>query len=228
MVLPLIARGALAAGAKYLSKKGATEAVKGVAKKAARSMGKAPKNKLKDRPDQTIEIPGRPKPINSTFTPKPTMRRKAEDMARKAAPIAGAAATAGAAADITSDIVNAKGTNAGTVRSGQYAKDKAAAKPAPAKAAPAKAAPAKAAKPAPAKSSRPAPITATSPKTGETFTPNPRSRSTMTGKVQTKGGEYKTYKKNSAMAQSFRSKFAAAKEGEIFDWNGKKYVKKTK
>lgn len=99
---------------------------------------------------------------------------------------------------------------------------------APAKSAPAKAAPAKAAKPAPAKPSRPAPITATSPKTGETFTPNPRSRSTVTGKVQTKGGEYKTYKKNSAMAQSFRSKFAAAKEGEIFDWNGKKYVKKTK
>ena len=78
--------------------------------------------------------------------------------------------------------------------------------------------------------SRSSPITAPASKRGETFTPNPRSRSTMTGSTQTKGGEYKTYKKDSDMAGDFRASFAAAKKAgkSEFTWQGRKYSTKTK
>ena len=43
--------------------------------------------------------------------------------------------------------------------------------------------------------------------------------------VSTNEQEYKTYKKDSAEAQSFRDAYAAAEEGAIFDWDGRKYKK---
>jgi len=65
--------------------------------------------------------------------------------------------------------------------------------------------------------------------------PNPRARALslkrdVTGGVQTKAGTYKTYKKKSAAAKSFRSAFASAKKQgyKTFTWNGKKYNTKTK
>jgi hypothetical protein len=64
---------------------------------------------------------------------------------------------------------------------------------------------------------------------------NPRARATsmkkdVTGGVKTKAGTYKTYKKKSAAAKSFRSAFADAKKTgyKTFTWNGKKYSTKTK
>ena len=64
---------------------------------------------------------------------------------------------------------------------------------------------------------------------------NPRARSQsitrdVTGGVKTKAGTYKTFKKTSVAAKSFRSAFAAArKEGyKTFKWNGKKYTTETK
>lgn len=43
--------------------------------------------------------------------------------------------------------------------------------------------------------------------------------------VSTNEQGYKTYKKDSAEAQSFRDAYAAAEEGAIFDWDGRKYKK---
>ena len=43
--------------------------------------------------------------------------------------------------------------------------------------------------------------------------------------VSTNEQGYKTYKKDSAEAQSFRDAYAAAEEGSIFDWDGRKYKK---
>jgi hypothetical protein len=64
---------------------------------------------------------------------------------------------------------------------------------------------------------------------------NPRARAVsmkkdVTGGVKTKAGTYKTYKKKSAAAKSFRSAFADAKKTgyKTFTWNGKKYSTKTK
>ncbi len=45
--------------------------------------------------------------------------------------------------------------------------------------------------------------------------------------VETKGGDYKVYKKDSKKAKSFREAFDAA-EGEDFTWDGRKYSGKTK
>ena len=64
---------------------------------------------------------------------------------------------------------------------------------------------------------------------------NPRARAQslkkdVTGGVKTNAGTYKTYKKKSAAAKSFRSAFADAKKTgyKTFTWNGKKYSTKTK
>ena len=43
--------------------------------------------------------------------------------------------------------------------------------------------------------------------------------------VSTNEQGYKTYKKDSAEAQSFRDAYAAAEEGAIFDWDGREYKK---
>ncbi len=43
--------------------------------------------------------------------------------------------------------------------------------------------------------------------------------------VSTNKQGYKKYKKDSEEAQSFRDAYAAAKEGAIFDWDGRKYKK---
>ena len=64
---------------------------------------------------------------------------------------------------------------------------------------------------------------------------NPRARSQsitkdVTGGVKTKAGTYKTFKKKSEAAKSFRSAFANARKSgyKTFTWNGKKYNTKTK
>lgn len=60
---------------------------------------------------------------------------------------------------------------------------------------------------------------------------NPRARNQsmqrdVTGGVKTKAGTYKTFKKKSAAAGSFRSAFAAARKAgkKTFTWNGKRYT----
>lgn len=147
-----------------------------------------------------------PAPINSTYTPKPTLRGKAEDMARKALPIAGAAAGAGAAADLTSDFMNVRGVNAGSVRSGQYAKPS-----------------------APAKSSTPAAPAKSSLTAGQRAKIDSAASDLMKpGPSSAK--DYKSYAKSSDVAADFRRNFAAArKAGEKeFTWQGRKYSTKTK
>lgn len=231
MVLPLIARGvaalgsqALKQGAKQLLKSGAKEAAKGAAKSTAKGAAKkstakvakpveAKPAKTNKRGTNSRRSDGRfgPAPINSTYTPKPTTRQKAVGMAREALPIAGAAATAGAAAKATSDFMNTRGVNAGSVRSGQYARDKAAKPSAPAKSS----APA-----APAKSSLTAGQRAKiDSAASDLMKPGPSSAK-----------DYKSYAKSSDVAADFRRNFAAArKAGEKeFTWQGRKYSTKTK
>lgn len=57
-----------------------------------------------------------------------------------------------------------------------------------------------------------------------------QASSTVTGGVKTKDGTYKTYKKNSAAARSFRSAFLDAQKSsyKTFTWEGKRYTTKTK
>lgn len=64
---------------------------------------------------------------------------------------------------------------------------------------------------------------------------NPRARSQsmqrdVTGGVKTKAGTYKTFKKKSAAAGSFRSAFATARKSgkKTFTWNGKRYTTEQK
>ena len=229
MVLPLIARGvaalgsqALKQGAKQLAKSGAKEAAKSTAKGAAKKSTAKVAKPVEAKPAKTNKrgtnsrrSDGRfgPATINSTYTPKPTMRGKAEDMARKALPMMGAAATAGAAAKATSDFMNTRGVNAGSVRSGQYARDKAAA-----------------AKPsAPAKSSAPAAPAKSSLTAGQRAKIDSAASDLMkAGPSSAK--DYKSYTKSSDVAADFRRNFAAArKAGEKeFTWQGRKYSTKTK
>lgn len=61
--------------------------------------------------------------------------------------------------------------------------------------------------------------------------PNPRARALsmqrdVTGGVKTRAGTYKTFKKKSAAAGSFRSAFATARKAgkKTFTWNGKRYT----
>ena len=74
--------------------------------------------------------------------------------------------------------------------------------------------------------------TSTDGKTASYKNPNRRAQasSTVTGKVKTKGGTYKTYKKDSSAARSFRSAFDSAKKAgyKTFTWEGKRYNTKTK
>lgn len=65
--------------------------------------------------------------------------------------------------------------------------------------------------------------------------PNPRMRAQSltrdkTGSVQTKGGTYNVYKKDSSAAKSFRSAFSDARKAgkKTFTWNGKKYTTEQK
>lgn len=60
---------------------------------------------------------------------------------------------------------------------------------------------------------------------------NPRARNQsmqrdVTGGVKTRAGTYKTFKKKSAAAGSFRSAFATARKAgkKTFTWNGKRYT----
>ena len=158
-------------------------------------------SKMADQERQAMRATRTPKPVKPVIDSRYTPSKPPSDMAAKSAKIAGAAMTAGAAAEATSQAMGSRRA-----------------------AAPASA-PARSAAP-----SRSSPITAPASKRGETFTPNPRSRSTVTGSTQTKGGEYKTYKKDSAMAGDFRSSFAAAKKAgkSEFTWQGRKYSTKTK
>ena len=57
-----------------------------------------------------------------------------------------------------------------------------------------------------------------------------QASSTVTGGVKTKDGTYKTHKKNSSAARSFRSAFSSAKKAgyKTFTWEGKRYTTKTK
>jgi hypothetical protein len=52
----------------------------------------------------------------------------------------------------------------------------------------------------------------------------------VTGGVKTKAGTYKTFKKKSAAAGSFRSAFATARKAgkKTFTWNGKRYTTEQK
>ena len=56
-----------------------------------------------------------------------------------------------------------------------------------------------------------------------------RSSGTAVGAKKTKGGTYNIYKKDSAMAGSFRTAFNAAKKAKkaSFTWNGKRYTTRT-
>lgn len=233
------AKGA-AKGAAKQAAKGAAKPASQAARKVAQSKAPAPgkgvtRGPAGQKPAATEAKPAKtnkrgtnsrrsdgrfgPAPINSTYTPKPTMRGKAEDMARKALPIATAAAGAGAAADLTSDFMNTRGVNAGSVRSGQYARDKAAA-----------------AKPsAPAKSSTAPASTSPSMSMGKPLTAEQKAGVSAAAKDLLKPGpssakDYKSYAKSSDVAADFRRNFAAArKAGEKeFTWQGRKYSTKTK
>lgn len=153
-------------------------------------------SKMADQDRQAMRATRTPKPVKPMIDSRYTPSKPPSDMAAKSGKIAGAAMTAGAAAEATSQAMGSR----------------------------------RAAAPASAAPSRSSPITSPASKRGETFTPNPRSRSTTTGSTQTKGGEYKTYKKDSAMAGDFRSSFAAAKKAgkSEFTWQGRKYSTKTK